>query len=311
MRRIDLGVASYGSPNKLDKALSTIRRNTVSDLRVFVIHNPGSSEDSQARKVIGAHALADSRIHPVWMDTNEGYAGAVNKLLSLSETDITFYADNDVEILTPGWDEEMATLLEENAECGWVFPGSGHYGFFNGKYHECLWNAGYCWALRMDARAKLEQREAAMFNPAYLRAGYMNAKLGHHDEVDLMVRLRLAGYQIGCCPSVNVLHHETATHADSADHKPGGRIHDGVVRWMNFHNNYFCGYQLEYSMTKYDDRALRYTDWHPCALYLERMTLALFPDWNKEVETVNVPGVGPMDSVKVLKPAGPYQGRAI
>jgi hypothetical protein len=126
-----------------------------------------------------------------------------------------------------------------------------------------------------------------------------------------MIRLRLAGYQIGCRPEVQVIHHETATNANGADHKPGGRIHDGVVRWMNKWNLYFCGDQLKYSMTAYDDRALRYTDWPPCALYLERMTLARFPTWNQKPRSVNVPGVGAMDAVEVLKPAGPYKGRAI
>ena len=126
-----------------------------------------------------------------------------------------------------------------------------------------------------------------------------------------MIRLRLAGYRVGCRPDVEVIHHETATRADSADHKPGGRIHDGVVRWMNKWNGYFCGKQLKYSMTAYDPRALRYTDWPPCALYLERMTLAKFPQWNQKVRTVTVPGVGEMDAVEVLKPKGPYRGRAI
>jgi hypothetical protein len=64
-------------------------------------------------------------------------------------------------------------------------------------------------------------------------------------------------------------------------------------------------------MTAYDPRALRYTDWPPCALYLERFVLAKFPGWNQQVEEVNVPGVGIMDAVKILKPRGPYRGRAI
>jgi hypothetical protein len=120
----------------------------------------------------------------------------------------------------------------------------------------------------------------------------------------------MAGYQIACIPEVDVKHHETATQ-DEAAHKPGGRIHDGVVRWMNKWNRYFCGDALKYSMTEYDPRALRYTDWPPCALYLERMTLHWHSDWNRDPRKVMIPGVGLMDAVEVLKPAGPYKGRAI
>ena len=80
---------------------------------------------------------------------------------------------------------------------------------------------------------------------------------------------------------------------------------------MNKWNRYFCGDDLKYSMAAYDPRALRYTDWPPCALYLERMTLAKFPGWNKNPRSVPVPGVGPMDVIEVLKPTGCYRGRAI
>ena len=309
-RRLDLGIASYGNPDKLRATIESIQQQSRTDWHLYVIHNPSEGDDdARARDVITAAMVSDGRIHEVEMPENVGYAGAVNKLLELADTDYVAYCDNDVEILTPGWDEKFCELLDENPECGWVFPGAGHFGFHNGRYNECLWNAGYCWMLRMDASHDVVARENTEVGRSF------DTDLGHHDEVDYMIRLRLAGWQIGCRPDVQVLHHETATHASDAVHKPGGRIHDGVVRWMNKWNRYFCGDQLEYSMTAYDPRALRYTDWHPDALYLERMTLAHFPDWNDNPEKIMVPGVGEMDITKVLKPSGephgPYKGRAI
>ena len=308
-RRLDIGIASYGNPQRLQQTLASIKQQCRTDWRCFVIDNPGPAPE--VRGIIEEAARQDARFVPVFLDANVGYAGAVNKLFELAETDHIAYCDNDIEIRTPGWDEKLCEVMDANAECGWVFPGRGHYGFHNGRYDECLWNAGYCWVLRKDAAYSVD----LLCSPAEYRFG-CNCRqfctcLGHHEEVDYMIRLRLAGYQIGCRPDVNVIHHETATQANAADHKPGGRIHDGVVRWMNKWNNYFCGRQLKYSMTAYDPSALRYTDWHPCALYLERMTLGRFPDWNQKPRIVNVPGVGDMDAVEVLKPAGPYKGRAI
>lgn len=306
MRRIDIGVASYGNAAKLRATLESLTRQTVSDYRVFVIHNPGSAEDEAARAVIGEFAAANGRIVPVWMQANVGYVGAVNRLLDLTETDLIGYTDNDVEIKTHGWDERLCSLLEANPEAGWSFPGPGHYGFNNGRYHECLWNAGYCWILRREAATSIATKR-----PAADGAPGFDPTLGHHEEVDYMIRMRLAGWRIGCVPDVQVIHHETATRADDANHRPGGRIHDGVVRWMNKWNGYFCGDDLQYSMTAYDARALRYTDWNVDALYLERMTLHYFPNWNARPRTVNVPGVGEMDVIEVLKPKGCYAGRAI
>jgi GT2 family glycosyltransferase len=310
VRRLDIGVASYRNPEKLKATLLSIEAQSVTDWRCFIIHNP-SDDDFETKAVIAAAEKRNIRFVAVWGETNQGYAGAVNELFGRAETPYLAYCDNDIEILTTGWDEKLCEILDRYPECGQVFPGAGHYGFFNGRYHECLWSAGYCWMFRQSAFEPLARADQKHRLSGKNCCALLDTLLGHHEEVDLMIRLRLAGFQIGCRPDVGVLHHETATNANASDHQPGGRIHDGVVRWMHKWNGYFCGKQLEYSMTAYDPRALRYTDWNVCALYLERMTLALFPEWNKAPRTVNVPGVGEMDVIEVLKPKGPYAGRAI
>lgn len=311
---IDFGICAYRNAAKLRKAVDHFRRNTSTmDWRLLIVDNP--AEGSDTRPLMEALAVEDSRIEPRFMDQNVGYAGAVNEILAWANTRYVGYLDHDAYVQTPAWDAKLAEVMEEHPEVGWMFPGAGHYGFQQNDYHECLWSAGFCWILRTAVMQDLAGKqitgrpmedEYAPFHP-----GRLDPLLGHHEEVDYMIRLRLAGWRIGCCPEVLVRHDETATRADGADHKPGGRIHDGVVRWMNKWNRYFCGDELKYSMTAYDPRALRYTDWPPCALYLERMTLATFPDWNKNPRTVRVPGVGPMDAVEVLKPTGCYRGRAI
>lgn len=302
--RLDIGIASYGNPARLRATLESIIQHTQSDYRIFVIHNPGATEDAAAREVI--KSFAGSKVLPIWCEQNGGYAGAVNRLFVLAETDYFAYSDNDVEIRTPGWDEKLISVMEQNIEVGWMFPGSGHYGLNNGRYHECLWNAGYCWILRRETAVRI-----AWQRPATGGVGGFDLTLGHHEEVDYMIRMRLDGWRIGCRPDVNVFHHESATRQSEADHKPGGRIHDGVVRWMNKWNRYFCGDDLAYSMTAYDPRALRYTDWNVDALYMERMTKHFFPGWNATPETVRIPGIGEMDAIRVLKPKGWYVGRAV
>lgn len=310
MRRLDIGVVSYKAPEKLEATLRSIEQNSVTDWRCLIVHNP-SEGDEATRHVIAAAVQRSPRFFAFWGDENVGYAGGVNFLLAQAGTPYLAYCDNDIEIQTPGWDQKLCEDLDSYPEIGQVFTGHGHYGHHNGRYHECLWSAGFCWMLRrsvIEPLAKSDYRHRLT-----LRAdlGRLDTRLGHHEEVDLMIRLRLAGFQIACRPDVAVLHHETATNANPADHQPGGRIHDGVVRWMNKWNTYFCGDVLAYSMTVYDPRMLRYTDWPPCKLYLERMTLAYFPEWNKAPRRVNVPGSGEMDAVEILKPKECYVGRAV
>lgn len=305
--KIDIGIASYKNPDKLRATIQSIREMSRSEWNLTIVHNP-SDDDEPTREVIRQERARDVRVCSVFEPNNVGYAGAVNRLLELSGSDFFIYCDNDIEIKTPGWDLRLVKPMEHHTEVAQVFPGAGHYGFDNGLYNECLWSAGYCWALRRKAGPPDTYQTGS-----HEGVEWMDTELGHHEEVDLMIRLRLEGYRIACRPDVEVIHHATHTN-DKASEK---RIHAGVVRWMNKWNRYFVGKALQYpnpdpdSGEGYDPRALRYTDWPPCALYLERFTLAQFPNWNASPRKVNVKGAGVMDAVEILKPADCYKGRAI
>jgi GT2 family glycosyltransferase len=321
MRRLDIGVASYRNPEKLRATLASIEAMSTTDWRCFIVHN--ESDDFEGHEALRvARDAYDRNRRFMWMgQANTGYAGAVNRIFELAETPYVAYLDNDVEIRTRGWDEQFCALLDAHPEVAQVFPGAGHYGFHNGAYDECLWSAGYAWAIRREAIDK-EYEWWQQEYPGTLQPTGMDQYLGHHEEVDLMIRLRLAGYRIACIPGVDILHHESSTKSPES----AKRIHAGVVRWMNKWNRYFVGDVLTYpnpdpdSGEGYDPRSLRYTDWPPCALYLERWTLAQFPDWNSRVAESDDDGgqvrrvmtsAGEMDAIEILKPKGCYVGRAI
>lgn len=311
--KLEIGICSYRNPEKLRLALGSIYDHTRTPFNLQIWHNDSNDKEGEEAWRICERFAEDDRCF-ITRNANVGYAGAVNGLIAASTAPYFAYMDNDVEVLTPGWDERFIEVLEANPECGQVFPGAGHYGFHNGRYHECLWNAGYCWMVRRESIEVMRRFEHPGSASTLDRMEYrpMDTSLGHHEEVDLMIRLRLAGFQIGCVPDVQVLHHETATSSPES----AKRIHRGVVNWMNRWNRYFVGDAIKYpnpdpdSGEGYDPRTLRFTDWPPCALYLERWTLAQFPEWNaspREVQT----SAGPMDAVEILKPSGCYKGRAI
>lgn len=310
---IDIGIASYRNPDKLRATIASIKENTRSEWTLKIFHNPSDDpEEMRVIEVIDEAVAIDARVKAHGSATNVGYAGAVNWLVANSDSEFFFYSDNDTEIRTPGWDLRILHPFE-HPEVAQVFPGRGHYHMNNGRYDECLWSAGYCWALRRSV-ASYEKGVALLGEiiPGTPREQLMDASLGHHEEVDLMIRLRMAGYQIACRPDVEVIHHETATNSPES----AKRIHRGVVNWMNRWNRYFVGDAIRYpnpdpdSGEGYDPRALRYNRWPPCALYMERWTLAQFPDINKNPEVIET-SQGPMDIIKVLRDKGYYHERSI
>jgi len=302
---IDIGICSYKSAERLKRVIDSIHKTTVEDFRILIWHNQ-SPGDYECIKTV----QDQTKQHVI--SENLGYAGAVNGLIAMSTSDRFVYCDNDIEIRTR-WDQKFSEVLDKFPKVAQVFPGAGHYGFHNGEYRECLWNAGYFWMLRHDEpfRRKLSDSDHwhRRIHQTFDKTYPFDSQIGHHEEVDFMIRLRLAGFRIACCPDVDVWHEANSTAENPDNHKPGGRIHDGVVRWMNKWNRYFCGEELEYAMDRYDPRALRYTDWPPCALYLERWTLAQFP-MNRDPRVVQT-SAGPMDAIEILKPTECYRGRAI
>lgn len=339
MPRLDLGIASYRNPQRLAATIASIQQHSVCDLRIFVIHNP-SEDDAETRAVIESAAAGDSRIVAAWMPENVGYAGAVNELLRTAQSDFILYCDNDIEIQTPGWDAKMLAVMQADERLGICFPNGGHRQMGN----ECFWTAGYCWMLRWSAVTKLsnEVSDSARFyygrnqippqdgrgpEPRYNAEsgwvgvyhcdGIFDTIIGHHEEVDYTIRLRLAGYRIGSAVDVEVKHHESSTRSKESE----DRIHDGVVRWMNKWNNYFVGEQVDYSKglrcengegnTRYGDQAIQMDAWNVSGPYLERFYRQHLNGLNLTPEMREVPGVGTVDLIRTPRPIEWYRERLV
>lgn len=293
MRRLDIGVASYGNPDGLSKLYQSVGRHSRTDWRLRVIVNP--HPDKEQREAVNSICNAiGGRPFPTgvgwaeiyWQKENIGYVGAVNKILELAETEYVAYLDHDVEILTDGWDELMAHALDRFHEIGMIFP-SGARTVPRAQYDEILWGVGCCWMI--PARV------------ARLVGGF-DSSLGHHEEVDYQTRVRLEGLKIAAARGVGIAHAARA----SSDPAAQDRIGAGVVRWMNKWTAYFGGKGLNY----HSPNVLRHDDWPTSALHLEKYFRFHLPGLNTEPEVVTIEGVE-YDLIKVPRPKGFYRGRVI
>ena len=286
-RRLDIGIASYGNPARLGACLRSIAAHSVTDYRVFVIHNPGSQQDAQTRQVIETARAQNPRIIPLWEDVNRGYAGSVKKLQEIAETEYIAYLDNDAEIHTPGWDELLCGYLDRFHEIGLIFPGGGAYQIQRPGYREILWGVGFCWILSRMALTD---------------TGPFDDQIGHQEEADYCMRIRMAGYRCACAPEVKVAHHATATN-DPASIE---RISRGVVAFVNKWCAYFGGKNLNY----HSPNVLRWEDWPPNALYLEEYWRARLNGLNDAPEVRHIEGRD-YDLIRVPRFKDFYRGRII
>ncbi len=286
MRKFDIGIASYGSPDKLKNAIASLQRHSVTDWRVFVFDNPHPTDN--VRDLIANLAAQDPRIIPVFMETNVGYVGAVNELFNRAESEYIGFLDNDAEVLTGGWDETLCSYLDRFHEIGMMFPNGGHMPIPRGAYTEILWAAGFCWVLNRMAQRKV---------------GLFDTELGHHEEVDYCTRLKLEGYKLASAPEVQVAHHETSTRSPESQE----RISAGVVRWLNKWCSYFGGKNLNY----HSPNVLRITDWNITALHAEDYFKSKLPGLNDNPESITMDDGSEWDLIKVPRPKGFYRSRII
>lgn len=284
-RRLDIGVASYGTNHQqLRRTMESIVQHSTTDWRCFVVHNP-SPGDEMTREVICGMADRDRRFVPVWNQENVGYAGAVNVLLELAETEYCGYTDNDILIQTHGWDEILCAKLDIYHEIGMIFPNGGAYMIDRGGYQEVEWGVGFCFI---------------MTRLCYSEVGGMDESIGHQHECDQAFRVRMAGYKCAAVPEVAVKHEAVSTNNPANNERIARGVRQFVDKWCR----YFGGKNLNY----HSPNVLRWEDWN--ALYMEEYWKLRLPDLNANPEVIKLDG-REYDLIKVPRLHGFYVGRII
>jgi GT2 family glycosyltransferase len=126
--------------------------------------------------------------------------------------------------------------------------------------------------------------------------------LGHQEEVDFQIRLRLGGWISAQDKEVQIVHHAKAT--GSPDQQ--ARIAEGVKAWVEKWEKYHGGQKQGYHSTN----VLRFELWPTTALYMEEIFKQALPGLNDNPETVRIAG-REYDLIKVPRLKDFYRGRFI
>lgn len=297
-RKLDIGLASYGSPDLLQQSLFSIAHYSQTDWRLIVInnHHPDSTVQQQVEEILsnfraGYGSAKVKIIHPSTDSGNVGYAGAVELIQKFAETEYIGYIDNDAKPQSYGWDETLCSYLDRFHEIGMIFPGGGPYQIDRGAYTEVMWGVGFCWVL-----SRLCQSEVGVFD----------SSIGHQNEADYALRVRMAGWKCACAPEVTIKH--LAKASTSQDPAAIERISKGVREFVDKWCRYFGGKNINYHSTN----VLRWEDWPPNALYLEEYwkQKGELSGLNVSPEIVRLDG-REYDLIKVPRLSGFYRGRIV
>lgn len=284
---IYIGIASWQNVDMLAKAVHAIQAHTVGEWNLLIVDN--ASPDPRVREYLTRTAERDARISVEFRTDNSGYVGAVNRLMALASergAEIFVYCDNDAIIRTPAWDTIMLAPLLQSHEVAMTCPLKfSAYPVKRTGYTEILWGLGCFWAVRMT-----QARDVGDFDTT----------IGHQEEVDFQMRLRLKGWRI---VGVDIdVHHEAKA---SSSPEAQQRITEGVIAWMNKWLIYFCGPNINYFSTN----VLRFENWSLNSPHIEEwyQQHGLVPEDCEQREI----GGRTFDMVKVPRHPHLYRGRSV
>ena len=211
-------IPNWNGLRLLPTCLSALRAQTFRDFETLVVDN-GSTDGSReflAREFPEARVLA--------LETNRGFAPAVNEGIRAARGEVVVLLNNDTEA-DPQWLAEIARALDENPRAGMVacklrlfdprdhlhsagdfcrvdgIPGNrGVWEPDRGQYDDARGVFGACGGAAAYRRAMLDE------------IGGLDEALGSYcEDVDLNWRARLAGYEVAYAPNAIVYHMISAT----------------------------------------------------------------------------------------------------
>ncbi len=202
---------------------SIVGRSTYSNYEVVIVDN-GSTEDATFRLL---DRLPSERFRVLRDDSAFNFSALNNRAVQATGGEFICLLNNDIEILTPDWIEEMLSFAMQ-PDVGAVgarlwYPGGGlqHAGVVLGlggvarHIHRNLRRG----ELGYFGRAALHQSFSAVTGAALMIRKSTYTEVGGLDEqfevtfndIDFCLRVREAGYHNVWTPYAEMIHHESAT----------------------------------------------------------------------------------------------------
>ncbi len=250
--RVSLIIPTRDHADLLATAVNSILEKTEYPNYQIVIVDNQSQEQATFDLLDELHA--DPRVRVIKYDKPFNYSAINNFAVAQVDADIVGLLNNDVEVISPGWLEEMAShaIRPDIGAVGAMlyYPNSTiqHAGVilgFNGVGVHAYADRPRGW-LGMMLRGQLLQNYSAVTaacllikRDIYLEVGGLDEKLVvAYNDVDFCLRVRAKGYRNLWTPYAELFHHESATRGSDMDSEKRERFDREVAlfmeRWGDF-----------------------------------------------------------------------------
>lgn len=216
-----VGICSYNNLERLKKTIECIVTFSSNDVDEILIVDNNSNEETKGY----LNTLKDHPRYRVILNSdNKKYSGAVNQIFKEAKNEMVIYCDNDVEFRYKNWDQVFHSYLARYRNIGMIGPNWGAFSktIDRGDFIEVDWMLGCMFMCRK-----------MVFN----MVGGFDEQLGHQNECDFALRLRMLGFKCAFIKEFGIFHHCNATNSPEQQKN----ISDGVIQFINKWNAYFLG----------------------------------------------------------------------
>lgn len=205
------------------KALKSIKRYTYRPYKLIWVDN-GSSDDSK-QKVLKYIRKNIKDWKYIWNSENEGWVGAINQALQITNADFIVFMNNDIEV-TSGWLRKLQLIAMQNEKIGLVGPvankgGTGwqrinHLDKWFPEFDKIKENEV---SKKMKGQYSLTPTMLAFFcvlikKEVIDKIGGLTRELGKYglgDDDDFCRRAKNAGYELAFAKDCLIYHHHRTT----------------------------------------------------------------------------------------------------
>ena len=235
---ISVIIVTYNAANYIRACLDSVCRQTDLEFEIIVVDN-ASADDTT--KVVQKYIGDKKNLRLLANRVNIGFGRANNQAFAASSGQFIYLLNPDAQLVQPDALKILRSEMERHPEWGVagtrILQGDGQEEImlcdhYQGQEH-----------VRHRDFSKLPGRRAAVLGASMFFARHVFAEMGgfdedfflYQEEVDLCLRLREKGYEIGFVPQAAIQHIGEASERGCDPYETWRRRADGMLRFWKKH----------------------------------------------------------------------------